>query len=614
MLSLLVTGSDTAVGKTHSVGKLACFFALQNKRVQIVKPVETGVTPDLPMDSAHAKLAAIALGAPAELIESYTLTTFALPLAAFSAAKKENRRFDFESLIKQSLALPACDVRIYEGAGGIASPITETSHDWADAAEALGVNLVLIVVEDKLGAINQARLSYLRAKDIPAGIWLNQIQKADLLVSESNREGLKNSAIELWVETRFQAKEPIFYSEFLEAISKTNSISSKSLTLNERLKLNLAEREKQKKRRYLSVYKASDSVLNLSDNDYLSLSQNPKVIDAGIRALKKHGTSASASALISGYTEAHESLIKKLCQWHHFTCGLLWSSGYAANTAVLSTLPQKGDIILADKLIHNSMISGLRRSEATLRRYPHLDLDSLERLLSAAFSEVNHNGSRTVFVVTESVFSMDGDYPDLKRIASLKAKYPFIWILDEAHALGWYGKEGAGLAEQDDVIDHVNIFVGTLGKTLASGGAYTLFHETLLRDYLMNHAGEFIYSTALPPVNASIAEEAINQVIELSSEQKTWHKLSHTFRDKITALGFETLPGESPIIPIRLASEAAALELASRLKEAGVLVAAIRPPTVPPGTSRLRLSLKRGITLSQLQPVLEILASWKSKL
>ena len=145
MLSLLVTGSDTAVGKTHSVGKLACFFALQNKRVQIVKPVETGVTPDLPMDADHAKLAAIALGAPAELIESYTLTTFALPLAAFSAAKKENRRFDFESLITQSLALPTCDVRIYEGAGGIASPITETSHDWADAAEALGVNLVLIL-------------------------------------------------------------------------------------------------------------------------------------------------------------------------------------------------------------------------------------------------------------------------------------------------------------------------------------------------------------------------------------------------------------------------------------------------------------------------------------
>jgi len=242
MLSLLVTGSDTAVGKTHSVGKLACFFALQNKRVQIVKPVETGVTPDLPMDAAHAKLAAIALGAPAELIESYTLTTFALPLAAFSAAKKENRRYDFDSLITQSLALPTCDVRIYEGAGGIASPITETSHDWADAAEALGVNLVLIVIEDKLGAINQARLSYLRVKDIPAGIWLNQIQKPDLLVSESNREGLKNSAIELWAETRFQAKEPIFSSEFLEAISKTNSISYKSLTINERLKLNLAER------------------------------------------------------------------------------------------------------------------------------------------------------------------------------------------------------------------------------------------------------------------------------------------------------------------------------------------------------------------------------------
>ena len=290
MLSLLVTGSDTAVGKTHSVGKLACFFALQNKRVQIVKPVETGVTPDLPMDAAHAKLTAIALGAPAELIESYTLTTFALPLAAFSAAKEENRRFDFESLITQSLALPACDVRIYEGAGGIASPITETSHDWADAAEALWVNLVLIVVEDKLGAINQARLSYLRVKDIPAGIWLNQIQKPDLFVSESNREGLKNSAIELWAETRFQVKEPIFSSEFLEAINKTKSISSKSLTLTDRLKLNLAEREKQKKRRFLSVYKPSDSVLNLSDNDYLSLSQNTKVIDAGISALKKYGT------------------------------------------------------------------------------------------------------------------------------------------------------------------------------------------------------------------------------------------------------------------------------------------------------------------------------------
>ena len=262
--------------------------------------------------------------------------------------------------------------------------------------------------------------------------------------------------------------------------------------------------------------------------------------------------------------------------------------------------------MLADRLIHHSMIAGLLRSGARLRRYEHLNLDQLE----AMFTE-EKKSTRTVFVVTESVFSMDGDFPDLVRMADLKRRHGFCWIVDEAHGLGWYGPEGAGLVREKGVEQDVDVLVGTLGKTLASGGAYTLFRDEAVRDYLVNCAGEFIYSTALPPANAAAAEAALARVRELAPQQGEWRAASRKFREDLRREGWVVPEGDSPIVPVRLDAAEAAVSLAGALRQDGVLVAAVRPPTVPAGTSRLRISLKRTFGAADAERVLKTMNRWR---
>jgi 8-amino-7-oxononanoate synthase len=285
---------------------------------------------------------------------------------------------------------------------------------------------------------------------------------------------------------------------------------------------------------------------------------------------------------------------------------MLWTSGYAANAAVLSGLPQRDDLVLADRLIHHSMIAGLLRSGARLQRYEHLRLDRLAQHLASVAGT-----GRQVFVVTESVFSMDGDYPDLRQMAELKQRFGFCWVVDEAHALGWYGPEGAGLVRAAGVEGDVDVLVGTLGKTLASGGAYTLFRDAALRDYLVNTAGEFIYSTAMPPTSAAAALAAIERVVALSPEQPQWHALSRRFRAQLRTAGWNAPDGDSPIVPVNLEKPERALALARSLRDAGIVAGAIRPPTVPAGTSRLRFSLKRTVTAADLDRVLAALHTAK---
>ena len=612
MLSLLVTGSDTGVGKTRVVGSLARHFLSQGLSVQIVKPVETGLSVSVAPDAEEAKRYAKLVNKEGR-IKSFTLASFLTPLAPFSAAKLENKELSLKSLINAALLLPKCDVRIYEGAGGIASPLTTQADTITDFGEALGINLIVVVVSDQLGAINQAKLSYDKALQtgIPSGVWLNAIAAIDAQLALSNRHGLLIYEIPLWGELGFQVTEAILSPDFRSLLQeKPSEVKEKETSFENRLKVVLIERESKKLTRFLTLAPKTSTLLNLSDNDYLNLSNDPSLISAGQKALEKYGTSASASPLITGWTKAHEILVSDLVKWHGMAYGLIWSSGFAANAAILSTLPKEGDLVFADKLIHHSMIAGLKRSGAHVRRYPHLDLAVLENWLKAAAAS---DPLKTIFVVTESVYSMDGDYPDLLLLAELKKLYPFIWILDEAHALGWYGKNGAGLASHYGVTDCVDILVGTLGKTLASGGAYSLFNSVTYRDYLTNFAGEFIYSTALPPSNAAVASAAISQVSTFSLEQNNWHALSSDFRKRLIENGWETLPGESPIIPVRLNNEASALELSQYLKDHGILAFAIRPPTVPSGTSRLRFSLKRGVTAHDLEKVLQIMNQWRNK-
>ena len=369
--------------------------------------------------------------------------------------------------------------------------------------------------------------------------------------------------------------------------------------LQSRLKAKLDERKRAGLFRSLQSSNADPGILNLANNDYLDLAKDKRMQSAGIEALERYGCSSSASPLITGYGRVHEELEQTLCRWHGFSHGLIWNSGYAANQAVLSLLPQKGDLVLADRLDHNSILSGILKSGARLIRYRHTDLDHLEALL------VDHSeAKRSIFVVTESVFSMDGDWPDLERLAKLKESFEFFWILDEAHALGWYGDQGQGLASELGVDDRVDLLVGTMGKALGSLGAYTLFRGESVRDYLVNFSEEFIYSTYLSPANAAIAMEALDIIRASVTLRRQGREISKVIRRSLNALGLSVAEGDSNIISIVVGDVAKTMRAARLLNSQGILVGSIRPPTVPKETSRLRISLKATLTSEDVERIL----------
>ena len=361
--------------------------------------------------------------------------------------------------------------------------------------------------------------------------------------------------------------------------------------LLQRLRQSLAQREGSSLRRKLTARAAADVRINLADNDYLGLSRDPAVVAAGVAALHEWGASSSASPLVTGYTEIHQKLEQTLAAWQGYAHGLVMNTGFAANSAVLGGLPKKGDLILADRLVHASMLDGIMASGARLRRFAHNDLDALELMLH---EEPALDG--VIFVVTESVYSMDGDSPDLKRLASLRKRFGFCWVLDEAHATGWYGATGSGLQEAQGAFAAADIVVGTLGKGLGSQGAYVLSHSPEVRDALINFSGEFVYSTYLAPSCAAAALAAVERVKAMSAERAELHALSHAWRDGLVEAGFAVPSGDSPIIPLILGDSDVTLKYATALRAAGFMVSAIRPPTVPVRTGRIRISLRRGLS------------------
>ena len=343
--------------------------------------------------------------------------------------------------------------------------------------------------------------------------------------------------------------------------------------------------------------------LNLCANDYFQLRHDPKVIEGAKKACEIYGTGSGASPLLSGFLPCHQSLLEQLCQWKHKSYGLLFNTGFMANQAVLKHLPGKNDLVLADKLIHHSIAQALVQGSARFKRYHHLDLEHLRELLDADFKNYE-----TVFVVTESVFSMDGDYPDLKKLVALKKDYPFILILDEAHGTGVFGETGGGLAEEMQVQDQVDIIIGTLGKSLASMGAYILSDSPTIINFLVNRAGEFIYSTFLSPAQVGSAEIAL-QILQSAQEKRRYlQEISRNCRKTLNIEEGNNLP--SPIIPVLIGDPVKTLELRNHLLQKGIIVGAIRPPTVPPDTSRLRISLHTGVTAQTLEELGNIINPW----
>ena len=346
----------------------------------------------------------------------------------------------------------------------------------------------------------------------------------------------------------------------------------------------------------------------MSGNDYFQLRFHPEVLAGARLALEKFGTGSGASPLLSGFLPCHRELLEKLLKWKHKPYGMLFNTGFLANQAVIKHLPGKNDLVLTDRLIHHSISQTLVQSQAQFRRYNHIDLDHLEKLL------FKYNGKyETLFVVTESVFSMDGDYPDLQRLVALKRKVPFVLVLDEAHGTGVYGESGGGLAEEAHLLEEVDIIVGTLGKSLASAGAYVLSSSETVVQTLTNTAGEYIYSTFLTPTQAGAASSAIEVIRNADAKRKALRTLAKNFRHRLAKLGWESNDFDSPIVPIVIGDAEETLKLRDVFLEHGILVGAVRPPTVPRGTSRLRVSLHSDVSEIQLDDFLDVLTQWKNR-
>lgn len=588
MKTFLLTGNDTGVGKTYCMGLLASSFARKGKRVQIIKAIDCG-------DSKDAETAEDLASSP--LVESKTLFTYPAPLAPTAKPNSKGGTPSAEEIISKINTLPSCDIRLVEGAGGLAVPIDAKGNDWRNFIDLLMPTETIVIIENRLGAINQTRLikAYLGSRS--HCYLLNSVNLLEPELTDSNQSIFKNDSLKLLGFIKPNASKIDFFKPILLQ-PKSVKVSKKETA---HPKERLIARKQKGNFRSLEIYPTEKKFLNLADNDYLNLRYHPSLIESGALALQKYGTSASASPLITGYTEIHAELGNELCAWYSKPHAVLWSSGYAANHAVLAKMIEPQDLVLADRLIHNSLIAGILKSKARFIRFRHNDLGHLENLLK------EYSG-RNIHLVTESVYSMEGDYPDLKAIAALKSKYSFTWYLDEAHGIGWYGATGTGLAEEQGVLDSVDILTGTLGKALASSGAFTLFKESWRKDICINEAEEFIYSTFLSPASAAIATAAIKIIQKRPKhERHNFQERARKFRHDLEVIGWEVLGKDSPIVPILTGSSNETVKLAKALKKEAIQVGAIRPPAVPKEQARIRISLKSNLEECDFLKLINIL-------
>ena len=327
---------------------------------------------------------------------------------------------------------------------------------------------------------------------------------------------------------------------------------------------------------------------DFASNDYLGLSNDPRVVSAAHQALRSHGVGAKASPLVSGRTDLHGALETVLAAFEGTEAAILFPTGMAANVGTVAALAGEGDAVFCDRWNHASLVDGCRLSGARLRVYRHDDLQGLQQGLA-------RESARRTFLVSDSVFSMDGDLAPLPDLCEIAERHQATLILDEAHGTGVFGPHGRGVADLQRMEDRIPVRVGTLSKAIGSLGGFVVGSQTLI-NYLWNHARTQIYSTALPPALCAAALAALEIIQSEPSRRERLLELSKSFRDQLQLEGVEWLAGSvGPIVPIVLNEPQAAMKVADRLLKAGYLVGAIRPPTVPRGTSRLRVTLHSGI-------------------
>ena len=333
------------------------------------------------------------------------------------------------------------------------------------------------------------------------------------------------------------------------------------------------------------VMLAGREVVCLCSNDYLSLAADPAVRQAVAQAVATWGVGAGASRLISGTTALHAELERALALFKGTTAAIVTTTGWMANHAALSAVAGKGDLILCDKLNHASILDAATAGGATMRAFGHRDTGRLTQLLDRLRSRY-----RRCVIATDSLFSMDGDIAPLAELVELKCRYDALLMIDEAHATGVLGENGRGAAELAGVEGQIDVTVGTLSKALGSLGGFVSGRQELI-DTITNTARAYIYTTALPPALCAAACEALRIVQTQPHRRTRLLELAGGLRRRLKQAGFDTGDSVSQIIPIAIGPAAQAMRISRQLLEEGFLVPAIRPPTVPRGSSRLRVSL-----------------------
>lgn len=324
-------------------------------------------------------------------------------------------------------------------------------------------------------------------------------------------------------------------------------------------------------------------VLNFSSNNYLGLANHPALQAAARNAMERYGCGSGASRLISGNTTLHQELEEQLAQLKGSEAALVFNSGFQANLGVLPTLVGDGDVVFSDSLNHASIIDGCRLSRAKIEIYPHMDLNRLESSLKEAPQRCRK------LIVTETVFSMDGDVAPLEKIVELAERHGAMIMVDEAHGTGVFGPRGAGVVEEMGLSGRILVQMGTLGKALGGFGAYVAGGRDL-RDLLINRCRSFVFTTSLPPAVIAMAISAIDLLKKEPERRKALWRNCRILKDGLQSLGFSLGETTSQILPLIIGDAQECMSFASGLLDKGVYAQGIRPPTVSPGTSRLRIT------------------------
>lgn len=344
--------------------------------------------------------------------------------------------------------------------------------------------------------------------------------------------------------------------------------------------------------------------INFSSNDFLGLANDSRLQKRAIEFIQQYGTGSTASRLICGSYPCHEKVEQKLAELKETESALLLNGGYQANVSILATLADRNSLVLADRLNHNSLVQGAILSRAKVRRFRHNNLQHLRKLLE----KIDLKQYSRIFIVTESIFSMDGDQADIDALITLAEEFDAFLIVDEAHATGVIGKNGMGMTTGK----RVDLAIGTFGKAFGSFGAYVACSQKIA-EYLVNFCGGFIYTTAPSPAVVGAIDAALDCIPAMNQEREHLQQNSDFLRRELNQIGFDTVNSSTQIIPVVVGEEKEALDLADYLLTDGFLAMAIRPPTVAQGQARIRLSLSSLHTQEQVKQLIEIFRSWRAK-